>query len=180
LELRKLINKPMNKKGDVTDTITLLILLFILGVGFFILAFVVPSITTGLRDAGMNQSDEGEDAIQQLENFGTVQIQRGFFLVFVGLIISTLISAFLVRVHPIFLFLYVIFLIITVFLGTYLGNAYDQMRNIPTFAETMASQGLINLVFENLLTILIAVGAISIVIVFAKFSSFRRSNPGQL
>ena len=128
----------------------------------------------------MNESTEGANAIDQLERFGTVQIQRGFFLVFVGLIISTLISAFLVRVHPIFLFLYIMFLILTVFLGTYLGNAYDQMRNIPTFADTMASQTLINLVFENLLTILIAVGAMSIVIIFAKFSSFGRGSRGQL
>ena len=169
-----------NKKGDVTDIITFLILIFILGVGLFILAFIVPQISQGLENANINQSTEAANAIDQLEDFGTVTIQRGFFLLFVGLIISTFISAFLTRVHPIFMFLYIIFIILTVFIGTYLGNAYDQLRNIPTFADTMASQVLINLVFDNLLTIIIAVGAVSLVIVFANFSSFGRSQGGQL
>lgn len=170
----------MNKRGDVTDIFTFLILLFILGVGLFVFAYIIPQITNGLGNAGMNDSTEGAEAIAELETFGTVQIQRGFFLLFVGLTISTFISAFLVRVHPIFMFLYIIFLILTAFIGTYLANAYDQMRNIPIFADTMASQTLINLIFENFLTVIIGVGAVSLVIVFAKFSSFGRSSGGQL
>ncbi len=179
--LKELIKKDsMNKRGDVTDIFIFLILLFILGVGLFIFAFIIPQISEGLENAGMGESSEGANAVQQLEKFGTTQIQMGFFLLFVGLIISTLISAFLIRVHPIFMFLYILFIILTVFLGTYLGNAYDQMRNISIFAETMESQTLINLVFENLLTIIIAVGSLSLVIIFAKFSSFGRSSGGQL
>lgn len=170
----------LNKRGDVTDIFTFLILVFILGVGLFIFAFIIPQITDGLSGVSISNSTEAANAIAQLEDFGTIQIQRGFFLLFVGLSISTFISAFLVRVHPIFMFLYILFLILTVFLGTYLGNAYDQIRSIPIFASTMASQKLINLVFENLLTIIIAVGAVSLVIVFAKFSSFGRSSGGQL
>ena len=108
LEKLKERNK-MNKRGDVTDIFTFLSLIFILGVGLFIFAFIIPQITNGLENAGMNQSSEGADAIRQLEDFGTVQIQRGFFLLFVGLSISTFLSAFLVRVHPIFMFLYIIF-----------------------------------------------------------------------
>ncbi len=179
-DLKILKRNNMNKRGDVTDIFTFLILVFILGVGLFIMAFIIPQITNGLGNAGMNASVEGADAISQLEDFGTIQIQRGFFLLFVGLSISTFISAFLIRVHPIFMFLYILFLILTVFIGTYLGNAYDQIRNISIFADTMASQTLINLVFDNLLTIIIAVGAVSLVIVFAKFSSFGRSSGGQL
>ncbi len=170
----------VNKRGDITDIITFLIVIFVLGVGLFILAFVVPQISQGLNNAAINRTTEAASAIDQLEEFGTITIQRGFFLLFVGLCISTFISAFLTRVHPIFMFLYIIFIILTVFLGTYLGNAYDDMANIPIFADTMASQTLINLVFDNLLTIIIVVGAVSLVIVFANFSSFGRSQGGPL
>lgn len=159
------------KKGDVTDILTFLILIFILGVGLFILAFTVPLIAEGMNQAGLNQSNETIAAIDQLEDFGTITIQRGFFLLFIGLAIASIISAFLVRAHPIFLFLYILFYGLTIFLGTYLGNAYDQMRNISVFADTLASQTLINLVFENLLVIIIGVGAISMIVVFAKFSN---------
>ncbi len=159
------------KKGDVTDILTFLILIFILGVGLFLFAFIIPAITTSLNEAGLNQSTETTDAINALEDLGVTQLQRGFFLLFVGISIATFISAFLVRAHPIFLFLYILFYGITIFLGTYLGNAYDEMRNIPLFADTLASQTLINLVFENLLLIVIGIGAISMIIVFAKFSN---------
>ncbi len=161
-----------NKKADVTDMVTFLLLIFIIGVGLFIMVFAIDSIAEGLRTGGLNNTDEGSNAIDELEKFGTVQLQRGFMLFFVGLILSTMISSFLVRVHPIFLFLYILFLILTVFLGTYLANAYDQMRNIPLFADQLANQTLINVVFENMVPILVGVGALSLFIVFAKFSSF--------
>jgi hypothetical protein len=179
--MKVLKNLRKNKRADVTDMIIFLLSLFVIGMGLFILVFTIDSISDGLRNANINNTIEGNNAVDQLENFGTIQLQRGFMLFFVGLIISTMISSFLVRVHPIFLFLYIAFLILTVFLGTYLANAYDTMRNIPLFADELASQTLINVVFENMVTILIAVGALSLFIVFAKFSSiFGGSQRGQL
>jgi hypothetical protein len=161
------------KKGDLPDMMIFLITITILAVGLFVLAFVVPEITEGLNIAGLNNSAEGANAIEELTKVGTQTIQNGFFLLFVGLIASVMISSFLVRTHPIFLFLYILFLGVTVFLGTYLGNMYETISETTIFAGTLASQNLINLVMENIVVIVIAVGALSMVIIFAKFSSFR-------
>ncbi len=154
-----------------------LITVTILAIGMFIFAFVIPQIADGLQGAGMDSSTEGAEAISKMSRVGTITIQRGFFLLFVGLIISTMITSFLVRTHPIFIFLYIIFLGITVFLGTYLGNMYETFSTNPVFANTLASQTLINAVMQNIIQIIIGVGALSIIIVFAKFSSFRRVEP---
>lgn len=161
----------MNKRGDVTDILIFLVLMFVLSIGFFIIAFVVPQITDGLSEAGLNGTTEGAFAISSLSDFGTVTIQRGFFLLFVGLIIGTMVSSFFARTHPIFLFLYIFMLGITVFVGIYLGRAYNQFSETPVFADTLASQGLINIVMSNIITIIIAVGALSMIIVFAKFTT---------
>ncbi len=160
-----------NKKGDVTDILIFIVVIFILAVGLFIFAYIVPQISSGLNDAGLNSSTEGANAITSLSNFGTVTIQRGFFLLFVGLIISTMVTSFFARTHPIFLFLYIMILGITVFLGVYLGRAYRDLSEISIFADTLGSQGLINIVMNNIITIVIAVGALSMIIVFAKFST---------
>ena len=120
----------------------------------------------------MNESSEGADAIDKMADIGTTTMQRGFFLLMVGLVISTMITSFLVRTHPIFLFLYIFFLGITVLLSVYLGNAYEQFSQIPIFEETLASQTVINFVMSNINIITLAVGALSMIIVFAKFSSF--------
>ena len=160
-----------NKKGNVTDMLIFLILIFVLFTGFFILAFIVPQISGGLSDAGLNSTTEGANAITSLGDFGTVTIQRGVLLLFVGLIISTMMTSFFARDHPIFLFLYILVLGITVFIGVYLGRAYQDLTQIPIFAETLASQTLMNVVMSNLLTITIAVGVLSMIIVFAKFTT---------
>ncbi len=169
-----------DKRGDVTDMLIFVILIFAFAIILFVLTFVVSEISDGLRTGGLNNTDEGSNAIDQLDSFGVKGIQRGFFLLFIGFIISTLLTSFLVRTHPIFMFLYIFVLGITIFIGTFLGNAYNDLVNNPIFAEQLASQTLFHLVMDNIITILVAVGALSMIIVFSKFSSFGRSVQGKL
>ena len=161
------------KKGDLPDMLVFLVTVTILAIGLFVLAFILPAISTGLADAGLNQSTEGAAAINNMSDIGTITLQRGFFLLFVGLIMGVMISSFLARTHPIFLFLYIIFLAITLILATYLGNFYETLTSNPIFADTLASQTLPNLVMNNIVKISLGVGALSMVILFGKFSSTR-------
>ena len=159
------------KKGDLPDILIFLVSVVILAVGLFVFAFVIPTIANELGNAGLNNSVEGVSAVREMSDIGTQTIQNGFFLIFVGLVMGTMISSFLARTHPIFVFLYIIFLGITIFLATYLGNFYESITEIELFAETLASQSLINLVMNNLVTITLGVGALSMVILFSKFTS---------
>jgi len=86
-----------NKRGDVTDMLVFIVVVFALFVGFFIFAFIVPELADGLNSAGLNGTTEGADAISSLSDFGTVTIQRGVFFLFVGLIISTMVTSFFAR-----------------------------------------------------------------------------------
>lgn len=159
----------MNKKGDITDTISFVIVVIVLAIGFFIIAFIIPSITDGLRNSGVNSTVEGENAISKLNSFGTQGIQKGFFFVFIGLCISVLISSFFIDTHPIFLFLYVIFLGIAIILAAYLANAYETFSQVPAFNSFYASQELFTLVVSNIVIILLAVAALSFIIIFSKY-----------
>ena len=97
----------MNNKGDILEMIIFLILITILALGFLIFSFVVPKITEGLYTAGLNETinqngsggsvevPEITGAIDSLYTFGTVTIQRGFFLLFGGLIMGIIISSYL-------------------------------------------------------------------------------------
>lgn len=155
------------KKGDITDSLALVITIFVFGIGFFTLAFVIPKITDGLKSANLDNSAEGSAAIDKLESFGLNGIQRGFFFLFIGFCIAQLISAFYIDSHPIWLFLYVIFLGLTIIIGVYLGNAYEQLTLSPSFAGF--SQGLITAVMQNIIKITVGIGALSMIIIFSKF-----------
>jgi len=160
-----------SKKGDLPDMLVFMLTIFILGIGLFIFAFVIPEIAGGLNLAGMNESAEGKSAIDNVVEMGVTGMQRGFFLIFVGLIMGIMITSFLVRTHPIFIFMYILFLGLTVFLSTYIGNAFEQVVSTAALEGTVASQGFITIVMQNLLLITLVVGALSMIIIFAKFSS---------
>lgn len=165
------------KKGELTDVLIWMLTIFILGIGLFIIAFVVPNITSGLRTAGLNNSAEGTSAINSLEHISVSTINNGFLMLFVGLIIGVIISSFLIRTHPIFIFLYIFFLAISILLSFYLGNVYETMSQMSVFSETYSQMNFINLVMGHIAGITLAVGAISMIIIFAKFSTFGGSQP---
>lgn len=162
--------KVTSKHGDITDIMVLVIILFILAIGFFIISYTIPYITNGLRSANLNNTSEGANGINQLENFGTHGIQNGFFWLFIGLCIATLISAFYVNTHPIWLFMYIIFLIISVIISAYLANSYQSMIGLDVFSGW--SQYYMTVVMQNIVPIIIGVASLSFVIIFTKFLVF--------
>ncbi len=103
------------KKGDLPDMMIFLITAFVFAIGLLIMAFVIPQISDGLITAGMNSTSQGATAIDELAELGNQGMQRGFLFLFVGFIAALMISSFLIRTHTIVIFMYILFLGITVF-----------------------------------------------------------------
>lgn len=170
--------KFKSKKGDLPDMLIFMVTIFIFAVGLLTFAFVIPSITDGLNTAGLNESSGGKLAIDELEEYGANGLQKGFFFLFVGLIMSTMITSFLTRTHSIFLFMYIFFLGVTLFVGGFLGNAFEQFATSPVLVDTLGSQGYISIVMQNIVLITLITGALSMIIVFAKFSGVGGGSSG--
>lgn len=160
-----------SKKGDLPDMLIFMVTIFVFAIGLFIMAFVIPAIGNGLNSSGLNQSSEGKAAIDELTELGANGMQKGFFFLFVGLIMSTMITSFLTRTHTIFIFMYIFFLGITLFVGGYLGNAFEQFAKSPVLVDTLGSQSLISIVMQHIVLITLITGALSMIIIFAKFAS---------
>lgn len=166
------------KKGDLPDMLIFLITMFIFAIGLLIMAFIIPAISDGLNTAGLNTTSEARLAIDEIAELGNEGMQKGFLFLFTGFIMALMISSFLVRTHPIFMFMYILFLGITVFLGTYMGNAFEQITTSPALVATTVDQGLITIVMQNIVVITLVVGALSMIIIFAKFSGIRSGAGG--
>jgi hypothetical protein len=166
------------KKGDLPDMLIFLITMFIFAIGLLIMAFIIPAISDGLNTAGLNTTSEARLAIDEIAELGNEGMQKGFLFLFTGFIMALMISSFLVRTHPIFMFMYILFLGITVFLGTYMGNAFEQITTSPALVATTVDQGLITIVMQNIVVITLVVGALSMIIIFAKFSGIRSGEGG--
>lgn len=166
--------KKKSKKGDVTDILSLGIIAFVIVIGFFIISFIVPYITNGLRTAGLNNSAEGTNAINTLEDYGIGGIQKGVVFLFFGLCIATLISAFYADTHPIWIFLYIFFLVIAIIIAGYLANAYQTMIGLDTFNNFQ--QNYLTTLMQHSVKVYIGIACLSFVLIFTKWAFF---NGGQ-
>lgn len=163
--------EKFNRRGDITDMFVFLIVLFILAVGLLVIVYTNSEIVNGFLASGLNETAEQREALDGLDNFGKVTLQRGFLFLLVGLIISTMITSFLARTHPIWMFLYIIMLGLTVFIGIYLGSTYQDVKDMDIFSSIIESQGILNFIMDNLITIVVVVGILSMIIVFSKFKT---------
>ncbi len=74
----------------------------------------------------------------------------------------------MVRVHPVFLFIYIITLIVAIFVAMYLGNAYELVVSNGQLATIADNYAMMTWVMEHITLILLGVGALSMIIIFGK------------
>lgn len=158
----------MNKKGDVSDVITIIVIVFFLAVSLVVAAFANDKIKHVVQDTALNQSNSAKTIIASLDYITTTGVQRGFTLIFAFLIIGMMLSSFLVRVHPVWIFLYILFLGFAIVITVPLANAYQAIIESGALAEVAAQQTMITFVMQHSIKILIGAAVLSWIILFAK------------
>lgn len=156
------------KKGDASEIIYFIIILFFLAVSFTVALYANSKISDVISTTALNESSAAPTIISAFNYVNETVVQRGYIIMFAMLILGLLISSFLVRVHPIFIFIYIITLAFAVFLGVYLANIYETLIGIPEFAGLAANQTMITYVMQHAVKILIATWALSMIILFGK------------
>lgn len=156
------------KKADAPDVITFLIVIFFLAVSFIVVTFVVNQLKSVITDTALNDTSPAADIVAGIDNMTTNTINKGFLLLFGFLIIGEIASAFMIKIHPVFLFIWIIFAGVGIFLGVFLGNAYQSLIAVDAFAEIAAKQTMINWVMEHIVMIMLGVAGLSMVVLFAK------------
>jgi len=159
----------LSKRGDVSDGIVILITLFFIAVAFIAVAFINDKFKDVVADTALNESTAASSIVSGLDRITTSGIQNGFVLIFGFLVIGTLVSSFLVRVHPAFIFLYIIFAGFAVILAVVIANAYNTMINATALQSIAAQQGMMNWIMQHIVKIIIGVIGLSMIVLFAKF-----------
>lgn len=168
MKIRKLKNIKEDKKGDVTSIFTFVIIIFFLAISFLIVSFTNDEFKKVIDESVLNSTDVGQSSITMLDNFTSKTIQRGFVFLMAFIIIGMMISSFLVKIHPIFIFIYIFFLAIAVFIGVPLANTYQDLMNVDVLTSVSSQQTMINWIMEHFIGIIIGVGALSMIITFGK------------
>ena len=158
----------LRKKGDPTDIILLLVIIFFLVISMIVALFVNTKIQSIISNTALNESNAYTQINSSFTDINLVGVQRGFTLFFGILIIGILVSSFLIRVHPVFIFIYILTLGVAILVAIYLANAYELVVSNPQFAAIAGDYQTMTFVMKNITKILLAVGALSMIIIFGK------------
>ena len=158
-----------NKKGSVLDLI--FIGIFCLAFAFAILiGFKITTEFNTVIQANADIPTEAKTASTSLLGEYSGSLDYGFLFFTVGLGIGVLILAALVRVHPIFIVLYVIGLVMVIFFAGIFSNVYQAIADTTEFT-TLSSQLLfVDKVMTFLPLFVAVVGTLLCIIMYKSYS----------
>lgn len=163
------MQRRLNKRGDLTDIILFVVIAFFLAVSFIVVIYANNIIKEQVIEGTQLGNTSASESI--LDSFATVNeqtVQRGYAMMIGILMLSVVGSAFLVRLHPAFSIVYIIVLGFTIFISVFIANTYAQIAEDPEFISIAADNPMITFFMENLVVIVLVVGALSLIVAFSK------------
>lgn len=162
------MRKICEKKGDPTDVLLFTVIIFFIAVSLVVALFVNTKVKSVIDNTVLNESAAYSSITTSFANINQFTVQRAFVMFFGLLIIGIMVSSFMIKVHPVFMFLYIITLSAAIFVTVYLANTYELIVSngqLSTIADNYATM---TWVMQHIIIILVAVGALSMIIIFGK------------
>lgn len=171
--MRKILK---NKKGSLFDLFLFMALGFAVVLFMVIMTFIAGTMNDKLHEqAPAFQKALGDDgnATQIIdENFGDVVTAYSSLkwistMLIFGLMLSILLTSFLVKTNPVFLVPYIFILVIAVIVSVPIANAYETIYNNPTLAATFTGFFGVSWIFLNLPIWISVIGVLAGILMFA-------------
>lgn len=167
----------MNIKGSILDPIIWIILVFIVAMFFGVWMYghgVLTNTLSGIdsrvgigNDFNRSIGEVADDTFGQVDSaYQTYLPIIGFAIIF-GMILTILISSFLVRVHPVFIVAYVLILVLAIILSVYISNAYEDFLTGEVFSSQLQSMGAVTFVLLHLPIWVTVIGFLGIFLLMA-------------
>jgi hypothetical protein len=152
------------------DVLVASVVFFILAIAFF----VTFSFVTNVYDRIIQNTivASSSDAVSALEGGKSMtnRMDYVYFAIFIGIVLSIMITGWFTGGHPIFMFIYFIFIVITVVLSMFFSNIYVDVTAMPAFSAVNVESAfpLMNTIMLQLPIIMSIIGIIGMVVMFAK------------
>jgi len=162
----------MNKNGFFTDIILFGIMAFVivmvLGVWYYGHGLIKDEITSinepVVSGSDVNISEVGEDTFGNVHTgLATLKI-LSFALIF-GMVLTMLVSNFIVRAHPVLFIPYLFFIILAFVLSVYISNTYEDLLTGEVFSATLQSFTASTFIVLHLPIWITVIGFVSIIII---------------
>lgn len=162
----------MDKRGDLTGLIFGVAMIFVFGIIVFLFSHINETLLTGLNTELVEQgyTEEPIDVSSSIINVERSHIwDYSLLFIYIGLIIALIVTAFSIRVHPIFFWVYIIMSMVILVVGVILSNVWIEFAEHPEFAATIERFPITNFLLGSYAPIFVtAIMMISIVFIFGK------------
>jgi len=166
-----MVYRSSNKKGNaVTDSLTVMIVLFIFGIMSIAAYMTFDSINTDIQ-ASTDLDANTKQTSQQLYNNFAPTLDAAFLMAFVLFTIFAIVSVFFLDTHPVYFILAVILLFAVFIVGGFLANAWDDVMSDESLAPYANDFRASSFIMGNLLESLGGVVVLILIALFAKFRS---------
>lgn len=167
-----------NKKGGLLDLIVFIALGFLMVVVLVIFLFAGNTVNTALLDnvdaiEAASPSVNGTELIN--DTVGKVVSSYEMFkwisiLLLFGFALSILISSFLVKTHPAWLYGYALIVVISIIISVYVSNAYESLLSNGLLGSTFYQFVGANFIFLHLPIWITIVGMIAGILMYINLS----------
>jgi hypothetical protein len=159
--------KHLNKKGVITDIILAGALLFLFVIATFFSYTVYMKYTEKAGDE-LEDTDTGKLIVTESKR-AFYNMDYAFLLVFIGLFISTVVTAFLIRSHPIFFVLSIMLLFIVLFSAVLFSNIFEKISESPRVANATDTYVIMPHIMDKLPTYIFGLVIVAFIVFFAKW-----------
>ena len=156
-----------DKRGNIQGILTVIVLLVGLAIFIGFMAYLVPQITDNLRESELNDTAEVRGALQEADDTAGM-FDYIFLLFFGGLVMVILGTSFLIKSHPIFIPLFIIFMAFGLIVSVVGEKVYIEFSENAVIGSTMATQTYTQTILDNFPLIMIGIGFLAMVIIFAR------------
>lgn len=162
----------MNKRGGMFDVIVLLVVIFVMFLffagwvyGFGLLSGELTTLTSKPGELS-NASSAARDTFGQI-NTALPALKWIALVIVIAMVMSIMLSNFLIKAHPAFLIVYILITIVGIVLAAYISNAYESILTAsnpltPTLQDFVA----MNFIMLNLPVWAAIIGFIGAIFLF--------------
>lgn len=158
----------MNKKGDFTGAIYLIVMVAALAFVILIAGYIGDTVTTEMKNTINTTNTEVNAAFDAGINLSNQTLSVVWFVVFGGLLLTLLVTSWFIPSQPVFVPIFAILLIITIMVGYAMSEAYTELYNVSQLSSIADTQTAVHFVMSNLAYIALVVGLLGLIITFAK------------
>jgi tetrahydromethanopterin S-methyltransferase subunit F len=161
-----------NKKGNfILDIMVILIIGFIFGIVFLVASKIHTSVSAKMLSSPSMQDSYTQDIINKNQGDNGKLLDGIFAFFILGLYIGLLLSAFFIKVHPIFFFISLFLLIVVVVIVLIFSNAWTTISNDAQFSDVKSNFPMTSFIMDNILIYSVVFAMLVAIIQFSRGTS---------